>query len=777
MNFDFSVIIPCYNAEKFVSTAVRSACQQVGLAVEVIAIDDGSDDDTLRLLRQLEEEFSNLRVISQGENKGQSAARNLGIRDARGCWLGFLDSDDFYKSHTVLAEALANAPDESVDVLYVGALRVTGHRRRFKIPRELDTETIITASVWQLFVRSSYLRREGIQFDERLPQREDKPFCLKVLTGTDSVVIHPQPTIVKVARGGSTMHSTVDTAQIKHRIRHMQNILETVIGNRVSQDIQKELATKYLRTTLSTYWRIPLVENMSAEVTGGEKLARHYLKALHALTRGAVSLSLSNTTLGEGKPSSRFDILRLVAESGQPEYFTKLLRGENLRIRDLRTLVESSQFPWAKSAIVSYLRHFGSSKVDFLKAEAGVPPLSAVTDRVVVHLGYPKTGTSALQEWMEENRFALLEEGIWYPIIGSSRGTGARENRLAGHAGLLRLLGKRATKNRVINSLAAEIASLEKPVHTVVLSSEMFLSPWFWRNPESNKKSHPIRAIRSHIPLEKVDVMVVARPPLTWASKYYKEIISNPFNGYAPTFLRFVRLVKRSKLVDLEILITLLTRVFLGGNVWISSYSDVLKEGGIVNWVVNRIPVHSTGLATSQSLDINTGFTDAQAFILREAKRYKLTSTDREVIFRKVRESEELKNSSYQLVSGTELREAEKILLEEIELFDRHFPASTPLRAQAATGSLEPNFDSFKNKAARKLLGSLWNSHFGVVTLLRDARGLKRLAQSQVTRLLKKAPFYISKNILISIILGWSHRFTNASAHRQIVRRAWSFER
>ena len=221
---DISVIIPCYNSRKFVSTAVKSACFQQGLRVEVIAVDDGSSDRTLRLLRKLEKEFRNLRVIEGIVNQGQASARNLGIRHARGRWIAFLDSDDFYNSNVSLRDVLERAEDKALDVLLGGAIRIVGHRRVPKIPRKLDATTVTSTSLWQLVVRRGYLQRKGIQFDESLPQREDKPFTLSVLTGTKKIALHSEPLIVNVARGGSTMRSAVDKNQIRFRIRHMEAI-------------------------------------------------------------------------------------------------------------------------------------------------------------------------------------------------------------------------------------------------------------------------------------------------------------------------------------------------------------------------------------------------------------------------------------------------------------------------------------------------------------------------------------------------------------------------
>jgi glycosyltransferase involved in cell wall biosynthesis len=89
-----SIIIPCHNVEAFVQQAVASALAQDHPDTEVVCVDDGSADGTGALLRELEARHpGRLRVIRQ-ENRGATAARNVGMADTTGEWLQFLDADD-----------------------------------------------------------------------------------------------------------------------------------------------------------------------------------------------------------------------------------------------------------------------------------------------------------------------------------------------------------------------------------------------------------------------------------------------------------------------------------------------------------------------------------------------------------------------------------------------------------------------------------------------------------------------------------------------------------
>src|SRR5690606_2283060 len=85
-----SIIIPCYNAEKYVAEAIQSALDQTYPNCEVIVIDDGSTDGSLEVIQS----FGDKIRCETGPNKGGCAARNRGLELAKGEWIQFLDADD-----------------------------------------------------------------------------------------------------------------------------------------------------------------------------------------------------------------------------------------------------------------------------------------------------------------------------------------------------------------------------------------------------------------------------------------------------------------------------------------------------------------------------------------------------------------------------------------------------------------------------------------------------------------------------------------------------------
>jgi glycosyltransferase involved in cell wall biosynthesis len=94
MRKKISVIVPCFNVEEYLEDCLNSLVKQTIFDdLEIVCIDDGSTDSTLKILEQYKFKYSNIIVVSQ-DNQGQSSARNAGLKLATGKYIGFIDSDD-----------------------------------------------------------------------------------------------------------------------------------------------------------------------------------------------------------------------------------------------------------------------------------------------------------------------------------------------------------------------------------------------------------------------------------------------------------------------------------------------------------------------------------------------------------------------------------------------------------------------------------------------------------------------------------------------------------
>ena len=91
-----SVVMPAYNSEKYIETAIRSVLVQK-VCLELIVIDDGSSDDTVNIINRFKDD-ERLVVIINSHNMGAAKSRNAGVLKAKGKYIAFLDSDDYWEA-------------------------------------------------------------------------------------------------------------------------------------------------------------------------------------------------------------------------------------------------------------------------------------------------------------------------------------------------------------------------------------------------------------------------------------------------------------------------------------------------------------------------------------------------------------------------------------------------------------------------------------------------------------------------------------------------------
>src|SRR5437762_12728182 len=92
-----SVILPAFNRGAYIAGALESVMAQTWTRWELIVVDDGSTDETAAVARQYADAHRGVIVLTQ-DNRGVAAARNTGIRRARGSYIAFIDSDDLWRA-------------------------------------------------------------------------------------------------------------------------------------------------------------------------------------------------------------------------------------------------------------------------------------------------------------------------------------------------------------------------------------------------------------------------------------------------------------------------------------------------------------------------------------------------------------------------------------------------------------------------------------------------------------------------------------------------------
>lgn len=181
-----SIVLPTYNREHLLKDAVESIQKQTYLCWELIIVDDGSTDNTLHVVNQLQEQDSRIFYYKTPGNRGACAARNLGVEKATGSYIAFQDSDDVWLEHK-LEKQLAFLKEQEADVVFCPILV----QKKENEPAQIfpDNEKEGEQTYEHLLLRSIgstqtfFGKKEcflACPFDEQMPRMQDWDVLLQL---------------------------------------------------------------------------------------------------------------------------------------------------------------------------------------------------------------------------------------------------------------------------------------------------------------------------------------------------------------------------------------------------------------------------------------------------------------------------------------------------------------------------------------------------------------------------------------------------------------------
>ncbi|MBQ3394894.1 MAG: glycosyltransferase [Synergistaceae bacterium] len=224
-----SIIIPAYNTEKYIHRAIESSLRQTHNNVEVIVVNDGSKDNTLEVAKSYEERDSRVRVYHK-ENGGVSSARNMGIREAHGEYITFLDSDDWFEDCAVefLLDMQINHPNKFIaaDLYRVrydeseNDFRRKVYNRKEKLRDMSVEETLASINAMKFYFLHSkiyiteVIRKHKLHFHEYIHYGEDLLFNFEYLCKTNGLFYTNKPILNILSRSDSAMRVPYDQRKI-----------------------------------------------------------------------------------------------------------------------------------------------------------------------------------------------------------------------------------------------------------------------------------------------------------------------------------------------------------------------------------------------------------------------------------------------------------------------------------------------------------------------------------------------------------------------------------
>ena len=192
-----SIVIPTYNREHLLSRALDSVLAQTLGDFEVLVVDDGSTDETAVLMAEYEARDERIRYFIQPQNAGVSAARNRGLREARGEFIAFLDSDDEWMPEKLERQTeLLQVLPERFGLVYTGVESVFSNGSRVDLPKyrghiyhEMLRKNVVHGGGSNVMLRRSAVERAGF-FDEGIPAIEDYDYWIRVTQHSSGTTIH-----------------------------------------------------------------------------------------------------------------------------------------------------------------------------------------------------------------------------------------------------------------------------------------------------------------------------------------------------------------------------------------------------------------------------------------------------------------------------------------------------------------------------------------------------------------------------------------------------------
>ena len=260
-----TVIIPVYNAEKHLVKCLESVVNQTLEDIEIICVDDGSTDNSNKILKEYEEKDLRIKVIEQ-ENQYAGVARNNGMAIATGEFLSFLDSDDFFDSN-MLEEMYGKCKSEDADICICGAKQATedtnkGEELRWCLNKQfVPAESVFSRSdipnhilqitnpaPWNKLFRLEFIKHFNLQFSNTI-NANDLYFTISALGLAGKI------TVVNEALVNYRTHAAKGLTESTTSLLHIIDVLNEVRKTFYRYDIYNEVHNSFSTLSFIQYKR------------------------------------------------------------------------------------------------------------------------------------------------------------------------------------------------------------------------------------------------------------------------------------------------------------------------------------------------------------------------------------------------------------------------------------------------------------------------------------------------------------------------------------------
>lgn len=247
----FSIIIPIYNTERYIKQCLTSILEQSFSDFEVFLIDDGSTDNSINICQSIND--TRTKIIRKN-NEGVSIARNIGLNQAKGKWIIFIDSDDFLVHNHVLKNLYTIISEQKAGwYLFNSTQYDKGIYKSIKSNYDnsfLDThyiQHIRHFALWGYVFKNSIIQQYNIRFIDKLAYSEDRIFIYHYAIHSSNIYLVPEIIYAYRINDGSVCQSKNGLRKAKHQF-WAASILNEMAHSPLFQICQKQLNKECKKT-------------------------------------------------------------------------------------------------------------------------------------------------------------------------------------------------------------------------------------------------------------------------------------------------------------------------------------------------------------------------------------------------------------------------------------------------------------------------------------------------------------------------------------------------
>lgn len=255
--YKLTIVIPVYNVSKYIERCLKSILPQMNGSIELVIVDDETPDNSIELAKDFLSNNCHYRVISQ-KNRGLGGARNTGLREARGEYVWFVDSDDEIEAGAI--DTIINIDNQN-DVIVFDHSRVVASnvipKNKYSTSIDMVPGTVLCSSVfqnqvWCCVYRRNYLLDNAIFFRERF-LHEDGEFNMRAITLSKRASYLPISIYKYHDDNSSSIMHNIKLKNQQHLLCYLDT-RDTMISFFELNEQQKSVVNRYVRGAMALFF-------------------------------------------------------------------------------------------------------------------------------------------------------------------------------------------------------------------------------------------------------------------------------------------------------------------------------------------------------------------------------------------------------------------------------------------------------------------------------------------------------------------------------------------